>query len=485
MVVASGTLKGEMRPLFPAVAFLGGIFAWLVSVPLFGPAWLALASSANIDAFAPIYLFLGGHALGLAAGGLIADVWPPFRRAGLAYAAVTCFLLTLVTALAPQMSPVTFPLLGIAAAWGIVSWAPAFRHLVPLGHRALAFAGVPVAANILKYVWSFGIGHVPAVWLVIVASLPLLASVAVGPRLAAQGPDGDRASPFASPAPTLDLRPLWLLAPFLFVVYLSAGVSYAALTPSLLRVLQTPVAPSLLTYVVVIPFLALVADRKGMRHLAVAGPLLLGAAFLVWAASPSFGGALMTQVLMGSGYAAMDLLTWVALLEIAPAGGTATVFGIGLNMNVLPILIGAGLQAHVPWLARLPATTLAGGMLFLMLVAVAFFRDTALLVRAKALPAPPAAPLLGPADAGPTAAAASDSMVAARLAAVAVAPLSPRELEVARLVMQGKSLGEVAKELIVSENTVKTHLANVYRKTHSRGRVELSAKVLGGAETPR
>ena len=469
-----------MRPLFPAVAFLGGIFAWLVSVPLFGPTWLALAAAAHVNAFTPIYLFLGGHALGLAAGGLIADVWPPFRRAGLAYAAAASFLLTLVTSFAPLLSPVTFPLLGIIAAWGIVSWAPVFTRLVPLGHRALAFAGVPVAANVLKYVWSFGIGHVPAVWLVIFASLPLLASVATGLRLAAQDPGGDRASPVPVLAPALDLRPLWLLAPFLFVVYLSAGVSYSALTPSLLRVLQTPVAPSLLTYVIVIPFLALAADRKGMRNLAVAGPLLLGAAFLVWAASPSFGGALMTQVLMGSGYAAMDLLTWVALLEIAPAGGTSTVFGIGLNMNVLPILIGAGLQARVPWLASLPAATLAGGMLFLMLVAVAFFRDTALLVRQKALPAAPVSALAGPGDAGP----AADSIVAVRLAEVAVAPLSPRELEVACLVIQGMSLGEVAKQLVVSENTVKTHLASIYRKTNCRGRAELSAKVLSGAEVP-
>ena len=476
--------QAKARSLFPAIAFLGGIFAWLVSVPLFGPTWLTLAATSHAAAITPIYLFLGAHAVGLAAAGLTSDVWPAFRRAGALFAAALCLLGTLLTAAWPAVASVTFPILGLLAAWGIVAWAPAFRLIVPLGSRALSFVGVPVVANAFKYLLTIGVGHIPAVWLVILASLPLVASLVYGPRVAAQAQDEIARAPWTAAPPRLDLRPLWLLAPFLFVVYLSAGVSYSALTPSLLAMLHSAVDPSLLAYVLVIPLLALAGDRKGMRVVAVAGPLLLGAAFLIWAAWPTPGGAISTQVLMGAGYAAMDLLTWVALLEIAPPRGTATVFGIGLNMNVLPILIGAGLQAQITGLARLPATTLAGGMLFLMLVAVAFFRDTSLLVRhAAAQPGTDAggaaADLAGqPKAPGP-------SSLPERLAAIGAGSLSPRELEVARLVLEGRTVGEVARELIVSENTIKTHLASVYRKTGTRGRAELAAKVLaGGADQP-
>ncbi len=471
--------RTSTRPLLPAIAFLGGIFAWLVSVPLFGPTWLGLAAAAHLNPATPIYLFLGGHALGLAGSGLLSDIWAPFRKTGLTWAAPACLLLTLLTAFAPDVSFVTFPLLGLIAAWGIVAWAPAFRAVVPLRRRAIAFAGVPIAANAFKYLWSLGLGHVQPAWLVVLAALPLVVSLAYGPKLREVGEEGS-AQPAASPGvPFPDLRPLWLLAPFLFVVYLAAGVTYAAVTPSLLRALHTPVDPSLLSYVVFIPVLALFGDRTTLRNVAFAGPLLLGAAFLVWAASPDFGGAIAVQVLMGAGYAAMDLLTWVALLEIAPSYGTATVFGIGLNMNVLPILIGAGLQAQVPALARLPNATLAGGMLFLMLLAIVFFRDTALLVRApgrdgarvSADAADAEAPAASPAPA-------AANRLRLNLAGMASTPLSPRELEVAHLVVQGMTVGEVAKELIVSENTVKTHLANVYRKTGTRGRADLSARVL-------
>lgn len=478
--------SGMPLPLFPALAFLGGIFAWLVSVPLFGPAWLALAASANLSPTFPIYLFLAGHAVGLAAAGLISDVWAPFRRAALVWAAPACFLITLLTALAPGASPASFPVLGLLAAWGIVSWAPAFQAVVPIGRRALSFAGVPVAANAIKYLGSLGLGHVSAVWLVVLAALPLLASTVCGRLLARTGPEAPPLPAATRALPPVDLRPLWLLAPFLFVVYLSAGISYSAVTPALLATLHTPVDPALLTYVVCIPLLALLADRTSLRSLAVLGPLLLGGAFLVWAASPTHGGALAVQTLMGAGYAAMDLLTWVALLQIAPPHGTSTVFGIGLNANVLPILIGAGLQAEMPLFARIPPATLAGGMIFLMLVAVAFFRDTSLFMRREtAHPGGPAGGGHGPQDAGaegtgiPSPASLSES-IRLRLAEVAAAPLSPREFEVAYLVVRGRSLGEVALDLMVSENTVKTHLANVYRKTNSRGRADLSAKVLAG-----
>jgi LuxR family maltose regulon positive regulatory protein len=45
-----------------------------------------------------------------------------------------------------------------------------------------------------------------------------------------------------------------------------------------------------------------------------------------------------------------------------------------------------------------------------------------------------------------------------------VEPLSPRELEVLRLLDQGKANATIAAELIVSVNTVKTHLRHVYEK---------------------
>ena len=50
--------------------------------------------------------------------------------------------------------------------------------------------------------------------------------------------------------------------------------------------------------------------------------------------------------------------------------------------------------------------------------------------------------------------------------------LSPREMEVLRLVVDGKSNSEVAAVLVLTENTVKTHMTRILQKLDVRDRVQ-------------
>ncbi len=54
--------------------------------------------------------------------------------------------------------------------------------------------------------------------------------------------------------------------------------------------------------------------------------------------------------------------------------------------------------------------------------------------------------------------------------------LSPRELEVARLVCKGFNNEEIAGKLSIAHGTVKTHLRNVYRRVRVRNKIQMLLK---------
>jgi DNA-binding NarL/FixJ family response regulator len=53
-------------------------------------------------------------------------------------------------------------------------------------------------------------------------------------------------------------------------------------------------------------------------------------------------------------------------------------------------------------------------------------------------------------------------------------PLSPRELEVVKLIAEGQTSREIAEALVISEKTVERHRANILEKLGMRNRVDLT-----------
>jgi len=57
-------------------------------------------------------------------------------------------------------------------------------------------------------------------------------------------------------------------------------------------------------------------------------------------------------------------------------------------------------------------------------------------------------------------------------------PLTEREVEVLRLVAQGRSNQEIAEELVISEATARTHVSNILRKLHLASRTQAALYAL-------
>ena len=58
--------------------------------------------------------------------------------------------------------------------------------------------------------------------------------------------------------------------------------------------------------------------------------------------------------------------------------------------------------------------------------------------------------------------------------ALPVEPLSAQEQRVLRLLIAGQTNPQMARELVVSVNTIKDHVKNLYRKLHVSNRLQAS-----------
>ena len=56
----------------------------------------------------------------------------------------------------------------------------------------------------------------------------------------------------------------------------------------------------------------------------------------------------------------------------------------------------------------------------------------------------------------------------------AASGLSPRELEIARLIASGSSNREIAETLFVSIKTIETHVQHIFRKLQVKNRAEIA-----------
>lgn len=71
-----------------------------------------------------------------------------------------------------------------------------------------------------------------------------------------------------------------------------------------------------------------------------------------------------------------------------------------------------------------------------------------------------------------------------RLHSGTVSALTPMERRVSAYLRSPMTAGEIARELWISVNTVKTHMKNIYSKLGAKTRAEAVAKLVEGARLP-
>lgn len=182
------------------------------------------------------------------------------------------------------------------------------------------------------------------------------------------------------------------------------------------------------------------------------------------------------KALLAAGWCLMQILVFVIAIVVQERTGCnpAGIFGLGWGIFCIGIAAGYFLTLALPG-------AVSTQRMVLVVVSVLAVITVYLLMRyQKAI-----APLSITPTAGTTPASSSDHSRTAILESLANRyRLTSREIEVAALLGRGLSKRRIAEELVVSENTVRMHVKNIYAKLGIHNKQELLAIIDGQHEPP-
>ena len=169
-----------------------------------------------------------------------------------------------------------------------------------------------------------------------------------------------------------------------------------------------------------------------------------------------------------------DLFWWSILADMLDySSSPSLIFGLGLSANVFGVLLGNGLgirvthlKLSIPQLAVIGLVVISLTLIMLPLLN----RHLVLLLKSH--------DLLASYD---SFTALNNEIISPNIESLD--SLTKREEEVLQMLLQGASNRKIAKELFISESTVKTHVRNILSKFNVSSRVELLSLVLKSHST--
>jgi len=480
---------------FSCFILAGSFFiAWLWSFPLFGPVLASLAARKGIPAQELSLLWLLAHAAGLFFCG-----WRGGRRgtaallvpggmwdSALLSALGTAAFLLVREGYSYYMAAAA---LGLLSAPFMVGYGVSLARTCPGPLRGKVF-GLTLALGVILHI-PFLVPAVPSLRAetatAVVSCYPLVALACLrayysfsdkGLALETKNlPDREKGREIHGPSvsgglekpePAVPRIPWPFLITIIGVFYLTGGFMYNLLYPELVLSTGTPGTAGILLYLPAAVAGGWLADRKGRKFLVNAAVTAEGFGFLLLAL-PSVSGANWVGLgFLQFGFAWMDLFVWLILADIGAVRTEQTVriFGVVLGINAGAVAASSAASFYLSH-SEVPVANfqpyLAAGILFALFPLIAALRESPFFEGLRA-------GWSGPEDRLGTQKTAEPAVALPPF--VTEADLTPQEQKIASLLLEGRDLAEIRRQLSISPNTLKTHLRNIYRKTATSGQKE-------------
>jgi len=255
---------------------------------------------------------------------------------------------------------------------------------------------------------------------------------------------------------------LIFLCLFIVIITINSGLMYHVQGPAFAHLEWLTSWYWAIPYIIALFIMRNLPRKTNRSYILYVAIAMIGFSFIAFMAlDRSWMSYLIVNTLMLGASGVFDLFWWSILGEALEFDkNPAKIMGIGLSSNVLGVMLG-GVIGSVINRQSLDATLLALGVVCITLIMLPPLhkRLTALLIDHVYLTAISEIP--------PQEQIQMDSYITLE------DKLTERESEITTLLLKGKTYRMIAEELHVSQNTVKTHIKNIYSKAEVQSRSEL------------
>lgn len=442
-------------------------FSWLLAFPFEGRILYALSDHYNISAGSFVFVTMAAHFAGLLVCGFFVRNMRTAQRLML-FSIAFCMAASCVF-FSPPSFLWTAALMMAAFLVGccVAAWGYYFKGCTLKHERIKTMADGLIFSNLLMIGLNVAAVHIsPQVGLGF-SILMLAAAFLFALRL----PTEALMKPSVSGPAEVSVgkvRPFALLCLFIVVLTINSGLMYQVQGPAFSHLGWLTNWYWAVPYIAALFIMRNLPRRISRSYVLYVAIAMIGLSFIAFLAlGRSWMDYLVVNTLMLGACGVYDLFLWSILGEMLELSqNPARIMGVGLSANVLGILTGgligsaiANGQSHNP-------TLLALGVVCVTLVLLpplhaqlsALLKNHAYLTTITEMPEQEQTRLI------------CEFSISEKL--------TEREGEIAALLIQGKTYRMIANELHVSENTIKTHVKNIYAKAGVRKRTELMALLL-------
>jgi DNA-binding CsgD family transcriptional regulator len=440
-------------------------FAWLLAFPFEGQVLYAIAGKYNIDAYSLTFGSIAVHFTGLFLCGFYIKTQKTAKSLML-FSNIMCITLSIIFFFPPSILWQTAILsASFLAGTYVAAWGFYFKSYTPSNERIKTAADVLIYSNILMIMINMAAILLSSDLGLALSILMLILALYFQVRLPEAAPLDARnhtaeGNPSVSP-----IKPLSFLCLFIVIITINSGLMYEVINPAFAHHKWLVSWYWAIPYIIALYIIRNLSNKTNRNYILYVGIAMIGLSFISFMMlDRSAASYLLIDTLMLGACGIYDLFWWSILGEMLDYhNNPAKILGIGLSANVLGVLIGGMIGSTIAAsdTGNIDSSVLALVVVFITLIILPLLhRHLFILLKNHVF-------LSALSEIGP-----SKQKKAIENFAV-ISRLTERESEIAALLFKGMTYRMISSELRLSENTVKTHIKNIYSKFNIQSKTEL------------